>query len=43
MKRELTYFCVLLHEVLTECPDTRFVVVGDGPDLAVLKALDRMN
>lgn len=26
-------------EVLRRCPDTRFVLVGDGPDLAVLKAL----
>lgn len=26
-------------EVLGRCPDTRFVLVGDGPDLAALKAL----
>jgi glycosyltransferase involved in cell wall biosynthesis len=25
--------------VLAECPGTRFIVVGDGPDLAMLKAL----
>ena len=43
-RRESIYFCEAAAEVLVEIPETRFKVVGEGPDREKLeRMIDRLN